>query len=291
MNIKNIKYLILTIVIVFIGIIPVKADILDFSKLGSVKITLKESNEQTPIEGAELTLYQIAEVKEVNYNLTYQLLENLNECNVDLSNLDDQNLISDLEDCLKDKELPIRTNLTNKDGISNFEELKLGLYLVKQTNKVKGYSNIDSFLIAIPTLDDNTWIYDLESTPKTDIIRVMDLSVKKVWNNVSYNNPDSVTIELYKDEELIDTVILNEENKWTYTWTDIEKSDKYNVKEINVPENYIDTYRQEDNLFIVTNTKKLVQTGSMNFLSPLLSVLGIIFIIIGIISKKRNIYE
>jgi len=236
MNIKNIKYLILTIIIAFIGILPVKADILDFSKLGSAKITLKESIEKTPIEGAEITLYQIAEAKEVNYNLTFELLENLNECNIDLSDLKDSNLIKNLEECIKDKELPIRTILTDENGIANFEELKLGLYLVKETNKVKGYSNIDSFIIMIPENIDNTWIYDIEATPKTDIIRVMDLTVKKVWNNVSYNTPNSVTIELYKGEELIDTVILNEENKWTYTWIDIEKSDKYSVKEINVPE-------------------------------------------------------
>lgn len=291
MNIKNIKYLILTIIIVFIGILPVKADILDFSKLGSAKITLKESIEKTPIEGAEITLYQIAEAKEVNYNLTFELLENLNECNIDLSDLKDSNLIKNLEECIKDKELPIRTILTDENGIANFEELKLGLYLVKETNKVKGYSNIDSFIIMIPENIDNTWIYDIEATPKTDIIRVMDLTVKKVWNNVSYNTPNSVTIELYKGEDLIDTVILNEENKWIYTWTDIEKSDEYSVLETNVPENYIDTYRQEDNTFIVTNTKKLVQTGSLSWISQLLSLLGIVFIIIGIIYKKRNNYE
>lgn len=46
----------------------------------------------------------------------------------------------------------------------------------------------------IPSEIDNKWIYDIESEPKTDIIRTIDLSVKKVWNTTKTNNNDSISI-------------------------------------------------------------------------------------------------
>ena len=84
----------------------------------------------------------------------------------------------------------------------------------------------------IPSEIDNKWIYDIESEPKTDIIRTIDLSVKKVWNTTKTNNNDSISlpksidIQLLLNDEIIDTVTLSEENNWQYTFSNIEKSEK-----------------------------------------------------------------
>ena len=48
------------------------------------------------------------------------------------------------------------------------------------------------------------------------------------------------------------------ENNWEYTWEQIEASDEYNVKEINVPEGYTPTYKQIANTFIITNSKNFI---------------------------------
>ena len=119
----------------------------------------------------------------------------------------------------------------------------------------------------------------------------MDITVEKKWDMVNNNTPNNVTIQLLKKDEIIDTIILNKENNWTYTWKQIEASDEYSVKEINIPAGYTDTYRQIENKFIVTNTKTLVQTGQNIFLIELLSVTGLIFITIGLIYNKRKNYE
>ena len=291
--IKKIKYLVLIITLITINILPVKADVLDFTRPGKVEITLKESEEQTPISKVEITLYQIANANEDNHNLIFTYHENITDCNVDLYNLENETIASEINKCITNVNLPSQTKLTQEDGTVNFDELRLGLYLIKQTNEVEGYSKIEPFLIMLPLQENNTWKYDVKAIPKTDIIRVMNLSVEKVWNDSSNleNHPQSVTIELYKGEELIDTIKLSEDNNWIYTWNKIPLSDEYLVKEINVPDEYTDTYRQVGNKFIVTNTKTLVQTGMNLLLVELLAVTGIICIIIGIICEKRKKYE
>ena len=294
---KKIKYLFTFIMMLLVTNNSVLAinnnNVIDLDKTGSATITLKESNNNDSIIGAELTIYQIANASIKDNNLIFTYHENIKECNGDLSDLSNINLANIINQCISEVNIPSQTKLTDEEGIVKFDNLKLGLYLIKQTNKVEGYSNIDPFLVMIPKEEDNKWVYDIKSDPKTDIIRLMDLTVEKVWNHSSSIeiHPKEVTIELYKGDQLIDTVILNKENNWTHTWKQIEKSDEYNVIEINIPNEYTASYRKEENKFIVTNTKTLVQTGMNLWLIEIIAGLGLIFIVLGIIFEKRNKYE
>ena len=93
---------------------------------------------------------------------------------------------------------------------------------------------------------------------------------------------------LLKDEIVIETVTLNKENNWEYKWEQIEASDEYSVKEINIPEGYTPTYKQIENTFVITNSKTLVQTGQMTWITSLLVITGLLFIIIGIVYDKKE---
>lgn len=294
--IKLIKYLPLFIMTILLNNSVVYANeidyVIDFNKKGSLEVTLLEQDGIKSIEGAEISLYYVASVKAENNKLVYTYNEELNSCEVDLSNLTNESLTKEIDKCIVNSLITKESKLTNTNGVVKFENLELGLYLVKQTNEVKGYSKIDPFMISIPRNVDNKWQYDLKAEPKTDIIRLMDVIVEKKWDNVNGSNtPKSVVIELLKGEEVIDTITLNKENNWTYTWEQIVESDEYSVREKDVPKGYTDTYRQEGNKFIVTNTKTLVKTGQNTLIIYLLSSLGLIFIFIGIIYDKRKRYE
>lgn len=292
---KKIKYLLITFILLFVSNLSVSANtdnIVDFTKKGSVSIILKESSEDIPVEGVELTIFKIANATDKNNNLFYEYVENLNNCKADLTNLENDNLTSEILECIKDKELDSIKEITNGEGIVKFNNLDLGLYLVMQTNIVTGYSKIDSFLVNIPKTIDGIWTYDIEAVPKVDIIRLFDLTVEKVWGVSNDNDiPNKVTIELLKNNEVIDTIELSKENNWTYTWEQIEKSDEYSVREINIPIGYTASYRMEGNKFIVTNTKTLVQTGQELWLTLLLAFIGLLFIATGIVCEKRKKYE
>ena len=268
-------------------IIKVNAsDNIDFTKLGSIKISIQEKIDNTPIAGVELGLYHIANATSSNYNLVLEYTNEYEECPI---NINEEYNLEDIIECTNNKE-PNYKETTNIEGISIFNNLKLGLYLVKQENKLTGYSNISPYLVIIPKLINNKWTYNIDSIPKTEIYKTISLKVIKEWNIQNENSkiPESITIRLLKDNNIIDIVTLNEENNWTHIWHNLERSDTYSIEEINIPKEYTVTYKKQDYTFIVTNTDKLPHTGQINWPIPLLFILGLILIIIGIYYLKRN---
>lgn len=285
---NKIKYIIISFIFFFGLSINVNAEnIIDFGEKGSIEVTLTEKSEDIAIKGADITIYQIAYATEENHNLKFEYTEALKDCHISLENLEDPNLPKELSKCLNENVLSI-TKTTDNNGVVNFENLDLGLYLVTQSNKVEGYSVIDPFLVMTPKIENDEWIYDIKALPKTDIYQVVDLKITKVWNTSSNNLPEKVEIELYKGDTLINTVILNKDNNWTYTFKDIEKSDEYHVKEINIPKGYTVSYQNQEFTFTVTNTDTLPQTGQIFYPIIILTVLGITFILLGFLELKRD---
>lgn len=264
-------------------------NVIDFSRKGSISIVLSDSLGDNKVEGAEVTIYKVADAIDKDNNLAFDYYESLNSCKADL---DEGNITNKVLDCVIDGEVVSYDGVTDTEGNVLFTNLDLGLYLVTQKNQVEGYSKFDSFTVMIPQMQDNQWIYDIEAEPKVDIIRLFDLTVEKVWNvSTNVTTPKEVIIELLKDDEVIDTVTLNNENNWSYTWKQIEMSDKYLVKEKEVPSGYTVTYSQDGNKFVVTNTKSLVQTGRSIWTTPILATIGLLFVVVGIILEKRKKYE
>ena len=52
-----------------------------------------------------------------------------------------------------------------------------------QSGSVRGYSDCSPFLVSIPTGEADGWVYDIDATPKTDIVRLIDITVKKIWSD------------------------------------------------------------------------------------------------------------
>ena len=173
---KYLKYLFMLIMLFSIDVYADNYSV-DFNKKGKLNIALTDKEENKAIEGAELTLYKIANVSEKDYHLFYEYVDKIT-CNASLDNLESSTLTNEINSCLND-DIIVTKKITNKDGIVLFDNLDLGLYLVKQTNKVKGYSTINSYLITIPKVVDNKFTYEISSKPKTDILRLIDINVKK----------------------------------------------------------------------------------------------------------------
>lgn len=276
---RKVNYLFIAIILFISLITDAKANTIDLSKKGSISITLKEKSENVLIDGAEITIYYVGDAGIKDNNLVFNKREELT-CDVSLDNLKDTKLVSNISKCINDN--VIKYVGTTNNGKVTFNNLNQGLYLVSQTKSVEGYSLIDSFLVAIPKVEDNKWVYDINALPKVDIYKVIDLVVEKKWNTISKNIPKYVNIELYKGEELIDTIELSEENNWTYTFENIEKSDKYSIKEINIPKGFTPSYKVNEYIFTVTNSDILADTGQIFYPIIISFIAGFIFIVFGI---------
>lgn len=286
---RLINYITILTVLLLLGVSNVSANsnIIDISKKGSLNISLS-TNDSEVIKGAEITIYKVGDVVVENSNLIFKNVPEINLCKIDFTKV--ENITTSMVECVQNTSVEKETDMTDSEGKVSFTNLDLGLYLVVQTNEVKGYSKIDSYLTMIPEEIDNKWIYNITSTPKIEIHQTIDVKVIKVWNKQNENSklPEFVTIQLLKDDEVLDTVELNNENNWTYTWLDIEKSDKYTVKEINIPDGYTATYKNEGYTFTITNTDKLPLTGQLKWPVIVLFSTGVLFITLGIYESKRE---
>ena len=265
------------------------AEELDLLRTGSISVTLKEQYDQTPIVGAELSVYYIASVGiNTDGNLNYIL-------NEDFAGLgfavDDPELVSKLDAYLLDNEMPSIWLITDENGTAGCENLPLGLYFIHQTNSVADYASCAPFLVTVPVDNGDGYIYDVDAAPKTEVAKLTDITIKKVWNtDASSKATDSVTINLLRDGKIVQTAVLNESNNWQVTYTDMPESDAYTVEEVDVPQGFTATYKQRGYVFTVTNTSTLIQTGQLIWPIPVLAFLGILLIGAGsvLLRKKRN---
>ena len=265
-------------------------NLIDFNKKGNLEITLID-NESDAVKDVNISLYYVAKAVKKNNNLSFEYLEEFNNCNVSLDKLNDNNVSNEIFGCINDEMYSIDKK-TDIDGTVKYNNLELGLYLVVQNIKKEGHSNIEPFLVTIPRSEDSKWVYNIESLPKTEIYKEIDLKVIKKWNTTRLNIlPSSVKINLYKDDILVDTVILNDDNNWEYVWEELEKSDSYNVKEIDIPDGYTVSYEKDEYTFIVTNTDTLAQTGQIYYPIMIFLILGIMLIFVGIYMNKCDMNE
>lgn len=251
----------------------------DLSKNGSISISLNDKG--VAISSAEFTLYRVAEIAENNSIYEYKFVEAFVNSGKSTDDLSDEKTAKALAEYVKKHKISGISAKTDKKGFVKFNNLALGMYLAVQTGSVAGFADCTPFLVSVPLNESGDFVYDVDATPKTDIVRLVDVSIKIVWNDNGNEHPKSITVQLIKDDKVIDTVDLSDENNWSYTWTDLPADDSYYVKQINIPKEYTATYNQDKFEFTVINTSALIQTGQLNWPIPIMAGLGLLLFVIG----------
>ena len=270
-------------------VVPVYAEEFDPEKTGSVSVTLTEQYEKAPITNAELSLYYIATVHvNADGKLSYLYTDAFSEVGVAL---DDPELTAKLDGYLSDNHTPSAKLRTDENGTAVFENLPLGLYFIRQTNTVEGFAPCTPFLVTVPMEDANGYMYEVNASPKTEVAKLTTITIRKIWNtDASTQAAQSVTVQLLRSGNVVETATLNENNSWQVTYTNMPESDAYSIQEINIPKGFTATYQQNAYVFTVTNTSTLIQTGQLIWPIPVLAAVGLCFIAAGtiVLKKTRN---
>ena len=281
----------MTLLLLLVCALPASAEGFDLNRKGSLSVTLLEHTEKTPLHGAELKLYRVATVS-INSDgrLTYVFTEEFADWGFAI---DDPDLAKKLEDKLSRMNMPAIKKSTDEKGVAVFEDLPLGLYLVRQISEVPGFAVCDPFLVSVPAENSGEYLYEVTAAPKAEIAKLTSILIRKVWNTDAANPAtDSVTVQLLRDGKVVDTAVLNEENNWHFIYYDMPESDAYSIKELNVPKGFTATYKQDGYDFTVTNTPTLAQTGQLIWPLPVLAISGMFLICIGILllwkKEKRD---
>lgn len=196
---------------------------------------------------------------------------------------------------------------TDASGRVHFNDLDTGLYLVSGVRADNGeyLCVFEPFLVSLPTLgEDLSWSYKVESHPKADEYHPkyedVEYKVVKLWRDSGYasKRPTSVEIEIYQNNTLIETVVLNATNQWSYTWTAKDDGSVWQVIEKKVPAEYTMSVQKNGGTFTVTNTTthtpETPKTGdSSNLLLWIIlaSISGTVLIVIGVTGKKQKNVE
>ena len=279
----------LTALLLVTCVVTVSAEGFDPAKTGSISVTLTEQYEKTPIVGAELDVYYIATVGiNMDGKLIYSYTEAFAEAGIAL---EDPDLAAKLDAYLSENEVTALKLHTDTNGTASCTDLPLGLYFVRQTNAVEGFAPCTPFLVTVPMEDAQGYVYAVNASPKTEVAKLTDITIKKVWNtDASTKAADSVTVQLLRNGKVVETAVLSQQNNWQITYTDMPESDAYSIKEVNIPKGFTATYKKNAYVFTVTNTATLIRTGQLIWPIPVLSISGMLLIAVGImlLQKKRK---
>ncbi len=274
-------------------------------------LTVYAGFDDTPIAGMEFRAYLVSTVDETG-ELTVTSRFASYASGLDIRGKNDS-AWRDMADKLE-REIVMNTAITpdaaaisDESGIARFENLTKGLYLVLAEGvELDGYVyTTAAFFALIPSQDmqTNTWNYHVTANAKPAQNPITaDFEVIKIWKDDCHKTqrPQSITIDLLCDGEVYDTVTLPYEGHWNYTWHDLDVNHKWTAAERRL-EGYADPeVTQEGNIFIVTNTCNkpttpttpgkpgLPQTGQLWWPVPVLLLAGLLFVVIGLIRRRRS---
>lgn len=266
--------------------LTVSAQEFDPDQEGSISVTMVSANTGYPVAGAELSVYYVATVDADSAgNLVYRCTDVFDN---DAISLTDPELVSALDAFVLENTVDCQKIVTDSKGSAACGDLPLGLYFIKQTGEAEGFAPCVPFLVTVPMATEDGYQYHVDATPKIDVVRLMDITIEKVWNTDGYTEiPQSVTIQLRNGEKVVETATLNDENGWQITYTGLPESDGYNVQEVDVPQGFTATYTQTGYEFTVINTASLAYTGQIIWPIPVFAMFGIVFLTIGFVILRK----
>lgn len=268
-----------------------------------VSLTIHYENDGVILQNVQFNIYQVAKVDAYGY---YTSTDTFSQFNVNITDgdADKWNTLATtvLGYVLRDNIDPTSVAYTNGDGNADFIDQDPGLYLVYGLNHVQGgYVYMTKpFFVQLPGVENNDWVYHIVAAPKLDKItkEPIDIHVLKQWidKGNEKSRPKEIVVDLLCNNKIYDTVTLNQQNNWRYSWEDLDSECSWLVVEKEV-KGYKGKVERQGNTFIVSNTydvppppppPKLEQTGLLWWPVPVLLVGGSFFVLIGLLMNKRN---
>ena len=300
-----IKLIVAAFMFLTIFALPVQA-----AKNGSITI-IDKTYEGKLLENINVKLYKVADFTD-NSRSEIVMKDAFKDFELDIDKLVSSDALEEsarlCESFIREHSIkPLATTITDKNGNAVFSNISDGIYLVMQSQVNSDEYTVTSvpFYVQVPFVDKNGNVnYQVTTYPKNEVVYPEDmdeLSVIKIWkdnNNKDKMRPDYIEVGLYGNGQLKETVVLNNLNNWSYTWSDLSKDVVWNVEEIKVPDNYRMTSERNQNHITITNefdsdgdSYEIADTGDkmrMGFYVMLFAVSGGLILICVKYFRKRN---
>ena len=277
-------------------------------------LSVAYSSNGTVFSGQKVKVWHVADIKE---DATYELAGSFTDYPIEVTGTKSQSewdalTITFNSYILSDGIAADYEAVTDENGQVSFTSLKAGIYLIGniRTEQDGTYYVFESFMAAVPDVDESgAWNYEVSASPKlstdTPSKGQVTYQVVKTWkdsDNKDQLRTDSVSVKIYQDEELKETVTLNAKNDWSYSWEAIDDGSVWTVAEEDVPAKYTVGIKKTGDTFVITNahtvkaakktsSKTQPKTGDSTNVLPYvigIAAAGVILIIIGIVLHRRR---
>lgn len=239
-------------------------------------LTLVCISDDVVLSGMKWKLYKVGERTSNGRNFTQ--IGDFSAIQVNLRRLDEER-VNEAAQTFKSYAVanqipPLREGQTNENGEVEFTGLDSGLYLIFGTLlKIDTHYYVPTVALIEIKEDDQNLRYDAYPKFEYEVANEMPrryTAYKKWTGDEEYINgrPSQIVVDIFKDEEYCDSVILNAENNWQYSWIDNYGTSSWIVMEKDIPAQYELNIKVDKSRFILENaytdepfTTTTVQSG------------------------------
>ncbi|MBR3045155.1 MAG: Cna B-type domain-containing protein [Oscillospiraceae bacterium] len=223
-------------------------------------ITLTCRQDDTILTGMEWTLYRIG----TRHGAEIEFVPELSAYSMDLGDLSADAVdtaAKTIESYIAAVNLPpAAQGQTDASGELTFSGLGNGLYLAAGKTLQVGNTMYYPTTLLLEVNNAGTGL-NYDAYPKfyyTDVSsESRRYTVRKVWvddDDSAHARPQNVTVDLYKDGAIADTVTLSAENDWEYRWDTLDVQSEWLVAEREIPVDYEVMIDYNQSQFLIRNT-------------------------------------
>ncbi len=201
-------------------------------------------------EGVSFRLYKIGEFDSRN---NFVVSEKFEEYSVNFRNSGSAGTL--LKYIERDHIAPSQTAVTDGSCTAYFEGVESGYYLIEGDSFSDGEYVYTAQPVLLTVYENGDYYLDVTGKYEANSVsgggEKNSVSVLKVWSGGT--GAESVTVQLLRDGEVYEEVLLNSGNNWRYTWSGLGSGD-WQAVEKEVPEGYKVSIEKDGTVFVLTNT-------------------------------------
>lgn len=232
---------------------------------GDKSITLECCRDNVILTNMEWRLFRVGERRNGEFVLT----GDFSGCYADLQDMSVENIsmaAQTIESFTLEKQaVPLMTGTTDKNGRLVFSGLSNGLYLAVGFPVKQLPFSYEPLPLLLEVRDDAE-NFTFDAFPKMVRVTLSEgargYTVRKVWiddNDLFEARPTYVTVDLFRNGELYDTVTLNESNNWQHRWYSLDVEYQWRVAERVIPVNYEVRIERNETQFLIRNRHRTIE--------------------------------
>lgn len=148
-------------------IFSVKADTApDPDAFCSVTFYFDSDVQKLPKQG-KVSLYRVADLKPTGGKIAFAYVPAYADCGIETERLESDDIASEIAKYSESRKISSDYNADIISGKAKFVDIRPGLYLVMQSEKIPGYDNFSPFMLSLPLYSEKDgYVYDVVSQPK-----------------------------------------------------------------------------------------------------------------------------